>query len=150
MVDDLAALVACESPSDDLPAIAACGELVVDLGNDLFGMTAEGRDSEGPLLLWRGGGPTSVLLVGHLGTAWPVGTVARRPFSVDGDRASGPGVFDMKAGLVQMLYALVGARRPDRRDDGGHADPDARLGRFSRRAGTGGPGGAGGADRRSG
>jgi glutamate carboxypeptidase len=54
-----------------------------------------------------------VLLVGHLDTVWPTGTVARWPFGVGDDRASGPGVFDMKAGVVQLLFALalVGERR---------------------------------------
>jgi len=106
MVDDLATLVGCESPADDPPAMAACGELVADLGSDLFGLTAERIDAGGSQqLIWRGGGPTSVLLVGHFGAVRPGGAVAGRPFSVDGDRATGAGVLD-KAGLVQMLYAL--------------------------------------------
>jgi glutamate carboxypeptidase len=48
-----------------------------------------------------------VLLVGHLDTVWPLGTTARRPFRVGDGRASGPGVFDMKAGVVQLLFALA-------------------------------------------
>src|SRR5262249_50528410 len=58
-------------------------------------------------LRWRFGPETRVLLVGHLDTVWPMGTGARWPFTVDGDRASGPGVFDMKAGVVQLLFALA-------------------------------------------
>jgi glutamate carboxypeptidase len=46
------------------------------------------------------------VLVGHFDTVWPLGTLARWPFRVDGDRMTGPGVFDMKAGLVQMFAAL--------------------------------------------
>jgi glutamate carboxypeptidase len=46
------------------------------------------------------------LLVGHLDTVWPVGTLAERPFSVDGNIIRGPGVFDMKGGLVQIALAL--------------------------------------------
>jgi glutamate carboxypeptidase len=46
------------------------------------------------------------LLVGHYDTVWPVGTLAERPFSVDGNIIRGPGVFDMKAGLVQIVLAL--------------------------------------------
>src|SRR5215472_12332744 len=40
-----------------------------------------------------------VLVVGHLDTVWPIGTLAGRPFRLEGDRAFGPGIFDMKAGV---------------------------------------------------
>lgn len=46
------------------------------------------------------------LLVGHYDTVWPLGTVSRRPFDVDGNVIRGPGVFDMKGGLAQMVFAL--------------------------------------------
>jgi glutamate carboxypeptidase len=51
------------------------------------------------------------LLLGHLDTVWPVGTLAEMPFEVDGDVVRGPGVFDMKGGLVMMLLALDALRR---------------------------------------
>ena len=108
ILDDVSDLVACESPSDDRVATATCIELVAELGRELIGVTAEVHDIDGRRhLVWRCGGPTSVLLVGHCDTVWPIGTLARWPFSVDGDRATGPGIFDMKAGLVQMLHALA-------------------------------------------
>ncbi|NND36210.1 MAG: M20 family metallopeptidase [Gammaproteobacteria bacterium] len=46
------------------------------------------------------------LVVGHYDTVWPVGTLAERPFTVDGNIIRGPGTFDMKGGIVQMLLAL--------------------------------------------
>ena len=46
------------------------------------------------------------LLIGHYDTVWPLGTVAHRPFEVDGNIVRGPGVLDMKAGLVQIVFAL--------------------------------------------
>lgn len=46
------------------------------------------------------------LIVGHYDTVWPVGTLAERPFIVDGNIIRGPGVFDMKGGLVQIVLAL--------------------------------------------
>ena len=46
------------------------------------------------------------LVVGHVDTVWPLGTTTERPPTVDGARFSGPGSFDMKAGLVQLLAAL--------------------------------------------
>jgi glutamate carboxypeptidase len=46
------------------------------------------------------------LLVGHCDTVWPVGTRDRMPVELVDGRLRGPGVFDMKAGLVQMLFAM--------------------------------------------
>ncbi|WP_312095839.1 M20 family metallopeptidase [Niallia sp.] len=48
----------------------------------------------------------SILLIGHIDTVFPAGTVEKRPFSMEGDYAKGPGVFDMKASHVMTLYAL--------------------------------------------
>ena len=55
----------------------------------------------------RGG---AQLLLGHLDTVWPLGTVARRPFTVNGNVVRGPGVFDMKGGIAQLLVALRSIR----------------------------------------
>jgi glutamate carboxypeptidase len=57
-------------------------------------------------LRWTFGTPR-VLVLGHLDTVWPLGTLERWPFRLDGDTATGPGVFDMKAGVVQALHALT-------------------------------------------
>ncbi len=46
------------------------------------------------------------LLIGHYDTVWPLGTVSHRPFTVDGNIIRGPGVFDMKGGLAQIILAL--------------------------------------------
>jgi glutamate carboxypeptidase len=54
----------------------------------------------------RGTGDRNLLFVGHFDTVFPAGTVAERPFTIDGDRATGPGVYDMKGGLVVLLAAL--------------------------------------------
>ncbi len=107
MVEALGALVGAESPSSDPGACEACATVADDLAAGILGRRAERLASGGRThLRWRFGGATRVLLVGHLDTVWPTGTVARWPFAVDGDRASGPGAFDMKAGVVQMLFAL--------------------------------------------
>jgi len=80
---------------------------VADLGAALLGarpsITAEGGR---PFLQWSFGAPAHVVLVGHLDTVWPLGTLDRWPFSVTGERATGPGAFDMKAGIVQLFHAL--------------------------------------------
>jgi glutamate carboxypeptidase len=61
---------------------------------------------KGPHVHWKGSDDTKVLFVGHHDTVFPKGTVARRGFSVDGDIARGPGIFDMKAGIIQAIYGL--------------------------------------------
>lgn len=54
--------------------------------------------------LWRGtGSGRPILLLGHLDTVWPAGTLAARPFSLNDGRAYGPGVFDMKGGILVCL-----------------------------------------------
>ncbi len=54
----------------------------------------------------RAGGGNHLLIVGHLDTVWPLGTLASRPFRVEGDRAYGPGIFDMKAGVAIAVFAM--------------------------------------------
>ena len=106
MLDDLAELVACESPSDDLDAVARCADVVSDIAWRRLGLTVERLDVAGRVhLRWQVGRPRVVLL-GHLDTVWPLGTIGRWPVSIDGDRITGPGVFDMKAGLVQLFAAV--------------------------------------------
>ena len=48
-----------------------------------------------------------LLLLGHMDTVFPEGTAKKRPFIIEGERAFGPGVIDMKASLVSLLYALT-------------------------------------------
>src|SRR5690349_8760079 len=60
---------------------------------------------------WNGGPDTAegprVLLIGHMDTVFDSGTAAERPFSIDADGiAKGPGVTDMKSGLLAGLYAI--------------------------------------------
>ncbi len=48
----------------------------------------------------------NILLVGHMDTVFPAGTVAKRPYKREGNRAYGPGVIDMKSGLISILYLV--------------------------------------------
>jgi glutamate carboxypeptidase len=108
MLESVEALVRIESPSTDRSATAACADELAALGHELLGARPQRVDVEGcPHLRWSFGERTRVVLLGHLDTVWPLGTLARWPFSVQGDIATGPGAFDMKAGLVQGLYALA-------------------------------------------
>jgi glutamate carboxypeptidase len=108
MVERLEALVSCESPSSDASALSRCAELLDRQASALWGVRPEWASSDGrPHLCWQFGSETKVLVLGHLDTVWPMGTLADWPFRVDGSVATGPGCFDMKAGLVQGMYAVA-------------------------------------------
>lgn len=108
LLDDVAALVRIESPSSDPAAVTACQHRFAAMLEDRTGVAGELVQAEGRThLRWSVGRPR-VLLLGHLDTVWPLGTLDRIPFAVDGDRATGPGIFDMKAGAVLGLHALAG------------------------------------------
>ena len=108
MVAALRTLVEAESPSADRDALAACARVAAKLGGSLLGAEPERVEvGDRTHLRWRLGGPTRVLLLCHYDTVWPLGTLETWPFSVAGGVATGPGAFDMKAGLVQGLFALA-------------------------------------------
>jgi len=104
---DVLALCQVESPSKDLPSQAAVTELAEELGSALVGRRPERIvEQDRPALLWAPE-PGGVLLLGHLDTVWPTGTLARWPRPLrTADAISAPGVFDMKAGVVQGWYAM--------------------------------------------
>jgi glutamate carboxypeptidase len=108
MLDELAALVNVESPSDHVESLRASGRHLADYLERLLGRPAELVEGPaGPHVHWRGGGDPKVLLLGHHDTVFPLGTVAERPFALGDGRATGPGVFDMKAGIVQAAHAVA-------------------------------------------
>jgi glutamate carboxypeptidase len=107
MVADLGVLVECESPSRDIDRLSQHAQLVSDLMVRLLGSAPALIDSPvGPHIHWKGGADPRVLILGHHDTVHPVGTLARLPFAVRDNKAFGPGVFDMKAGIVQAIYAV--------------------------------------------
>jgi len=98
-------LVSTESPSSSPEATLEVGRVFSALAADALG-APERIEIEGLThLRWTFGTPR-VLVLGHLDTVWPLGTLARWPYRVDGDVATGPGVFDMKAGVAMALHAL--------------------------------------------
>jgi glutamate carboxypeptidase len=109
MIEQLHRLVEVESPSADVDATSRCAAVVAGLGAELTGRRPNRIEVGGrPHLLWPATDPggAQVVLIGHFDTVWPLGTTRRWPFAVAGGRATGPGAFDMKAGIVQMLHAL--------------------------------------------
>lgn len=108
MLEDLRTLVETESPSRDLDALTASAKAVAAILENRLGGRAVLVESEaGPHVHWAGGGDPAVLILGHHDTVFPLGTLERRPFMVEGGHATGPGVFDMLGGLVQAVHGVA-------------------------------------------
>jgi glutamate carboxypeptidase len=108
ITEDLDRIVSAESPSKDYALLERCTGVIAEVGRKWLGAEPQLIDTDGvPNLLWKFGDHVEVLLLCHYDTVWPAGTIDRWPFSVDGDRATGPGIFDMKAGIVQSFAAVA-------------------------------------------
>ncbi|MCX7037663.1 MAG: M20 family metallopeptidase [Spirochaetes bacterium] len=109
MLDLLQRLVSIDSGSFCKEGIDLCGAIVAEeLQRIGFETEVLPNDDRGNALRVSrpGKGAARLLLLAHLDTVWPSGTVVRRPFAVKGNWAYGPGVADMKGGIVQMIFAL--------------------------------------------
>jgi glutamate carboxypeptidase len=108
VLSDLRTLVEVESPSLDLSALAASAEALADVIEARLGSRPElVAGPAGPHVHWSGGGEPRVVVVGHHDTVFPRGTLATRPFTVEDGRVTGPGVFDMKGGIVVAVHAVA-------------------------------------------
>jgi glutamate carboxypeptidase len=105
---DLGNLVERESPSGDVARVSAlAGWVRGRLGAS--GLAAETRPCAGAgdaVVVRLGSGEPEAMVLGHLDSVWPAGTLRELPFRIDGDRATGPGVFDMKAGVAVAIAAF--------------------------------------------
>jgi glutamate carboxypeptidase len=121
MVRLLGEFVRCESPSHDKAAVDRFGRMVARewrrRGAKVRILRQTGRGDHVRAELWLGEGRPAgqILILGHLDTVYPIGTLANVPFRVADGRAWGPGTFDMKCGIVLALAAAdalraVGAR----------------------------------------
>jgi glutamate carboxypeptidase len=114
LLDELAIWVKIETPTRDAVQV----NKLMDLAEgQLAAAGAEitripGRDGFGDNLVIRASAQAldpaakPILFSGHLDTVWPVGTIETMPFKIDGDKAYGPGILDMKAGSFAAFYAL--------------------------------------------
>ena len=124
MLPGLRAWVECESPTFDAAAVGRVMEMAArDLA--LLGARIEmipGRMGYGPCVRasfpHAGTGP-GILVMGHMDTVHPIGTLAPLPWRVEGNRVYGPGVYDMKGGnfiaieaIRQLLKAGIATSRP--------------------------------------
>jgi len=106
-ITDIGALVAIESPSRDAERVAVSARSVADLIHRETGLVADLVDSPvGPHVVVRASARPAVMFLGHHDTVHQVGSLEQRPFTNDGGVLRGPGVFDMKAGIVQAVHAV--------------------------------------------
>lgn len=111
MITDLETFVNVESPSLDRECLERSAHFLADLMTRVLGTPPTLIESDrGPHVHWKGSNDTKVLIVGHHDTVFPLGTVARRPFTRDGNIGRGPGIFDMKAGIVQAIYGVAAVK----------------------------------------
>ena len=111
MVADLERFVNIESPSLEHECLTRSAQFLADVMTRVLGsppvLVASDR---GPHVHWKGSDDTKVLIVGHHDTVFPLGTVARRPFTREGNIGRGPGIFDMKAGIIQAIYGVAAVK----------------------------------------
>jgi glutamate carboxypeptidase len=107
MLADLEALVKLESPTEDLQACRDVIALADEIATRVLGKPADIREVAGRPVFWWGSSAPDVVVLAHLDTVWPKGSF-QPLWQVEGTAARGPGVFDMKAGFIQALYAMKG------------------------------------------
>lgn len=109
MLADIEQLLRCESPSEDLAAVARSAKVVAAVGLARLGVEPECIVLDGRThLRWRlGSGTRRVLLLGHHDTVWPLGSLDRHPVAVVDGVLRGPGCFDMLSGVVMALHAVA-------------------------------------------
>lgn len=109
MLEYLRSIVEFESPSHDKEKLDKLADWISNSFKELTGGKSEIIEVEkygNHVRCEWGEGDRQILILAHFDTVWPVGTLEKKPFRIDGDRAYGPGVFDMKGGLIQGLFAL--------------------------------------------
>jgi glutamate carboxypeptidase len=133
MVESCESLVRMESPSSDLTACHQIAESMVDMATQWLDTPARLVSSGDRAMVRWGPDQPRVLLLGHLDTVWPIGTLDQMPWRIEGDRMLGPGVFDMKAGIVIALAAMQSLRE-ERADVGLLLTTDEEIGSPDSRA----------------
>lgn len=126
MIDDLVAYVETETPSDDLALLRAglahVERSLAETVGPFAARTLHEPERHGPVVVGDLLGPRDtdswVVVLCHYDTVWAAGTLEGWPVRIDGARLTGPGAYDMKAGLVQFAHAVAvldaaGAPRPN-------------------------------------
>ena len=103
---DLQRLVELQSPSEDLGACRNVIALANEIATERLGSPAKIFDENGRPVFWWGAEQPSIVILTHLDTVWPIDSYLPL-WKVDGDKIAGPGIFDMKTGFLQAMYAIA-------------------------------------------
>jgi glutamate carboxypeptidase len=133
LLADLEALVVRESPSDDAVRVSSLARWITErlsrAGLAAACVPCEGRGDAVRVRVGAERGGT--LLLGHLDTVWPAGTLAEIPFAIEDGVARGPGVYDMKAGIAVAVSVLGAVAAGEVNSEGGLSlvlTPDEEVG----------------------
>ena len=107
LLEQLERLVRCQSPTSDFSACQAVINLAAEIASEVLNQPAQIREIENRPVFWWGDLNPEIVLLTHLDTVWPIDSFAPI-WEIKDNRITGPGVFDMKAGFIQALYALRG------------------------------------------
>ena len=115
LLGQLEEIVIRESPTLDKAAVDRLARYIQERVRELGGeVTVYPQESYGVLTVasWpgTGGADGPILVMTHIDTVWPLGTIDRLPYQIDGEVGRGPGIFDMKASVAMMLEALAMTR----------------------------------------
>jgi len=138
MISCIQALVECESPSDDPAALGTFAKLFSGMLSDIAWVRMRlGKHVRCEFQLPGSRKQGQILVLGHSDTVWPLGTLKTMPFRQARGRLWGPGVLDMKAGLVFFVFAMRILRELDvhvRRKVILHVNSDEEVGSPSSRS----------------
>ena len=104
-ISDIQRLVECQSPTEDIAACTKVVDLAVEIANEVLSTPAKSITENGRPVFWWGAANPKIVLLCHLDTVWPHDSF-NPIWKIEGDNAKGPGVFDMKAGFIQAMYAV--------------------------------------------
>ena len=116
LLKSLGDVVRLESPShEDKAASDRCGKYLRDLFQEVgFEITVIPQEENGDHFIAElGDGEKGTLCVGHYDTVFPIGTLKSMPFKIQGNKAFGPGILDMKGGIIMGFYAVKALKELD-------------------------------------
>lgn len=122
MISAIMGLVEIETPSGNAAQCSRAAEFIKELIKSNTSAAVDLKETEGGAIVlaeWGEGEGGDILLAGHFDTVHKIGSLKENPCRKEGDRLYGPGVYDMKAGIVQAIFAISAVERvsktPNRR-----------------------------------